>query len=1064
MGLQRLGTSSGASAEQTQQLVEELDKLSDTANSIRDFTKLKASITETGDALRKAKERMAALGAEVDRTDAPTKKLQSSLARAAAEVEKLTKKQNRQQAELQRTSGALRAAGVDTEKLGDAYADLQEEFSGFSRRAGTAADAMKRTAKDGREAAGGVSALERAAGKSAKSLALIASKLALVSGAATAAVKTLATLSGAALFSGALRSAATLEDALTQVQAVSGATADEMVRMKEAAEAGGAATRFSSLEAAQGLGELARATGSAQAAIATLPATLNLAQAAGLGVADAAQIITTTLTQYGLAADQATRVSDILAKEANTTTDNVTALANALSYAAPLAKQLGLDTEQTVAIIGALADQGYRGERAGTALRNVFTEMQDPASNFAKALRDLGIETSDFSEVIEELSKRGKLGQDALLKLDAAARPAIMSLVSDGGAALRQLDTDLRNAAGTAEETARKMGDNLPGAMEAIKDTFDRTRRSLVEPLLEPLRKELFELSDALEAFAQTPEFEEIKGALKDLFVEGAAAARELLENIDFHQLAVDIRNAVGDAKQTIAELRDSLSEIVDTVVIVGRSFQVVFNAVQAGILLVAGSVTKLAAIMAKLGDIQYGASRKFLEFVGILDKSSVKLDEIAGGLNAVANEFGDRFAKNFDEAIAAAQGLARAATGVDASTRGAGEAADAAGESITQLATITVRASAALDGQAAAATGAAAATKAAAGDMQTSAERVKQAFADLGITSQAELNRASESAKRNFEIIRRAVSDGEATVEDARRAFLRYAQAARAAVADSDASAKGRVDAELSVQAAVLQVTDALGTMGEAGRGAGEQVAAGADKAASSLNSASAAAGQAAANTQKMGEATGEAGAQAGKAAKQVDQVSYSMSGLSEAATRAYASLNSWAGTSAWDDLFNNVTHRIQEQKKALDELNGSLDAQLAHLDPLAGELEALRREYDYLDDATLRGTAERIQRLRDEAKRQQEEADRAREQAESQVREAREAEANTRVEPARALDTPAVSKVEVEFKLPGKNLFASASAAEIEYAERIADLVAPRVLQMIERSRSVSIRGNRR
>lgn len=134
--LAKVGDGADVSAEQAQELVAELEKLATTSANIRQYTALKGAIADTGDALEKAKIKLAGLGSEFDRAEKPTKTLEKSLARAAKEVETLTKQQNRQQAELGRTTNSLRAAGVDTNKLGDAYHKLQSEFAGFSSRAG----------------------------------------------------------------------------------------------------------------------------------------------------------------------------------------------------------------------------------------------------------------------------------------------------------------------------------------------------------------------------------------------------------------------------------------------------------------------------------------------------------------------------------------------------------------------------------------------------------------------------------------------------------------------------------------------------------------------------------------------------------------------------------------------------------------------------------------------------------------------------------------------------------------------------------------------------------------
>lgn len=1062
--LDKLSKGSDTAADQAGALVAELEKLASTSNNIKQFTTLKASITETGTALDKAKTRLAELGAEVDRTDKPTVRLQASLKRAATEVENLSKQQNRQQVELQRTAGSLRAAGVDTDNLAEAYDKLQGEFGGFSERAGTAADAMQKTARQGKAAATGVSALDKAAGAGKKSLGEIAAQLTIVSGAATAAIKGLMALSGAALFKGGIASATTLEQALSEVRAVAGATAEEMEALQQAAEAGGAATRFSTLEAAQGLGELARATGSAQSAIEALPATLNLAQAAGLGVADAAQFITTTLTQYGLAAEHASKVSDVLAQAANTTTADVQGLGNALSYAAPLANLLGLDVERTAAIIGTLADQGFRGERAGTALRNVFSEMLDPASAFAKALRDLGIESTDFVEVIEQLGAKGELGQEALLKLDAAARPAILSLVNSGSKALRQLDGDLRNAAGSADETARIMGDNLSGAAEQIRDSFDRTRRSLVEPLLEPLKDELVFLADQLEDFAASPEFEEIKQSLAGMFAEGAAAARDLVENIDFAELSTKIRGAIGEASATITEFKENLGTIIDTVAMVGNAFSLVFNSIQSAILLLAAAISKIVSLVAKLSDGFTAPQRKLFEFFGLIEEGEGSLAEFAGGMNAVADEFGGRFAENLDEAIDAAQRLAgageEAGKASAAALGAAGAAATAAGEAAVRLETVSVSAAAALEAQGAAAGGAADATAAAAGRMEVSSERLKKAFADMGLVSQVELRRAAESAKANFDLIREAVAAGEATAEDARRAFAKYAEAARAAVADSDESARVRVDAELSVHAAVLRVGDAFDAVGGRAVASGEQIAASASTATAALSSVS----QSAATTSKALDQTGSSASSAGANASMAGDGLYDMKlaldGLPPSLIAAYAAMNRFAGTTFWSDNINRITNEFNAQSEALGRLTAKLDEQIEKSSSLDENLKKLKSTYDKLDEAQLRAAAqklEQVERARDQARAEEQQA----REAARRLREEATASAQQQGSGAAGSGNGPVQSAVVTRRI-AVDLTAGDAAATLEIPED-QEAAAVAFMDVLARSRSISTRRRR-
>ena len=163
---------------------------------------------------------------------------------------------------------------------------------------------------------------------------------------------------GVQAFAGVVKGAADLESAMSRVKAATGATAEEMVALKKAAEDAGANTKFTSVEAAGALENLAKAGLSAGDSIAALPAVLHLAQAGDVGLAESAEFVTKAVMGMGLAFTDAGRVADVLALGANATNTSVSGLAQALSYVAPVAQSAGVSLEGTVAMAGKLADAG----------------------------------------------------------------------------------------------------------------------------------------------------------------------------------------------------------------------------------------------------------------------------------------------------------------------------------------------------------------------------------------------------------------------------------------------------------------------------------------------------------------------------------------------------------------------------------------------------------------------------------------------------------------------------------------------------------------------------------
>ncbi|WP_447940098.1 phage tail tape measure protein [Pseudoxanthomonas mexicana] len=1061
-GLLQVAEASAGSADKAGALAAELEKLANTSTNIRNFTRLKATLADTGTALERARQRQRELNAELAAAENPTKKLTRENERAAVQVDRLTKLQNRQQAELARTTNALSKAGVDTENLGRAYADLQGEFAKLGQGAESASGALRKVGNESRGIDGSARKSAGALDKISKGL-LGASQAALTAATALAAVAAVGT---GAFFAGAVKSAATLEDALMEVRAVSGATAAEMEALKAAAEAGATTTRFTALEAAGGLGELARATGSATSAIEALPAALNLAQAAGIGVADAAQFITTTLTQFGLGATQASQVADVLAKAANATTADVRQLGDALTYAAPLAKQLGLDTEDTVAILGALADQGFRGERAGTALRNVFSELLEPSSAFAKALRDLGIESNDFATVIEQLGQSGERGREALQLLDAAARPAILSLVNEGGAGLRQLEADLRNAGGAAEETARQMGQSTNAATDSIAKSFDRARRSLVEPVLEPLRNELLALSLELEQFAKSPEFAEIKDALSELFLESAQAAKALLQEIDFKALAQDIRSFVGEASESMALFRENVGAVVATVETIGDAFSAWFNGFQTVILGAAAAVAKLLQLSLQAAEAFTFLPRKLQEFATGTDDVGRRLDEAIGGLGSVFEEFKARSTSNlfetenaFRDLVGAAELVPGVAGGLDQTADASGRAAKAAGEQ----AAAARDAAAAMDQQGAAAARTADASSAAADQASADAARLKQAFADLGIESQANLQRAAESARKNFDRIREAVGAGKATAEDARRALAAYAQAARAAVSDSTDGSRARVENEIAVQEAILGVNRSLADMGAAGKQAGQQVAGGASQAATALDQTAAAAQRAAQAQEGAGAAATGLASEASGASKAADGLTFSLGELSAAGWEALRS-----ALATQDPLanFGRFARDLSEQQRAWESLRESTDKAAKSLDEYGDRRKELQRQYSFISDAQIDAQIQAEDRIQ---KSKEERIQRDRQAAEAQRQE--DLKRLAVLEEADKLASQSTTRVplsdntlKIELEYPKTSIGGELSAEERRSADRMLVYILPKIMQAIARAKSTTVTSRAR
>jgi TP901 family phage tail tape measure protein len=302
-------------------------------------------------------------------------------------------------------------------------------------------------------------------------------------------VKTEATIAGAALVGigvASVAAAANFDKSMSNVEAVSGATADEMDRLRQAALDAGAATVFSASEAAEAQAELAKAgISTADILSGALTGSLDLAAAGGLGLAEAATIAAQAMNTFGLQGRDVGRIADTLAAGANKSAADVSQLGQALQQSGLVAKQTGLELDDTVGILSAFADRALIGSDAGTSLKTMLQRLTPQSKEAAGAMEALGISAFDASgEFVGLPALAGQL-QTALGKLTPEARASALAVIF-GSDAVRAANvlyelgaegvrdyTDAVNDQGAAGRNAAVQLDNLAGDLEALKGSIE---------------------------------------------------------------------------------------------------------------------------------------------------------------------------------------------------------------------------------------------------------------------------------------------------------------------------------------------------------------------------------------------------------------------------------------------------------------------------------------------------------------------------------------------------------------------------------------------------------------
>lgn len=279
----------------------------------------------------------------------------------------------------------------------------------------------------------------------------------------------------------AVKKFADFDEAISHVAATGDDARGSLDALREAAVEAGARTKYSATEAANAIEQLAKAGVSAKDILAGgLDASLDLAAAGGLEVADAAEIAATTMNQFNLAGSDAGHIADVLAASAGKAMGDVTDMGAAFKYVGPVAAQLGISLEETAGSIAYLAQNGVLGDQAGTSLRGMLTALTSPSKIAKKTMDDLGISLYDAQGAF--IGFDGLAGQlkttmsglteaernEALGRIFGNEQITAARLLYSGGAEAINEWTAKVDDSGYAAETAAIRMDNLKGDVEQL--------------------------------------------------------------------------------------------------------------------------------------------------------------------------------------------------------------------------------------------------------------------------------------------------------------------------------------------------------------------------------------------------------------------------------------------------------------------------------------------------------------------------------------------------------------------------------------------------------------------
>lgn len=325
-------------------------------------------------------------------------------------------------------------------------------------------------------------------------------------------------------FKVAIDKAAQLDKRLSYTNAIMNTTTENAEKIRKKVIQLGQDSAYTANEVADGFTELAKAGASTEQLLGGVgDAMITLGQSADIALDDAAKALVSISATYGLQANQASHIADVIQGAANAAIIEVSDMAVSFKYAGGVAAQLGVSLEDTATSISILGNAGIKGSTAGTSLRRILLQLTPRTLKAAAAMKDLGILTKEGSNQFydakgnaKSLSDIFQLLQDKTKDLTAEQRQEAFATIFGDRAINSALALSKAGAKGfeeyskaiaktSAAEIAAKRLDNLAGAIEILKGTLDSAFIAAGTPAQKPVTELVRAITKLVNVFNHLP-------------------------------------------------------------------------------------------------------------------------------------------------------------------------------------------------------------------------------------------------------------------------------------------------------------------------------------------------------------------------------------------------------------------------------------------------------------------------------------------------------------------------------------------------------------------------------
>nr|UWG81612.1 MAG: minor tail protein [Bacteriophage sp.] len=288
---------------------------------------------------------------------------------------------------------------------------------------------------------------------------------------------------------------------MSEVSAISGATGEDFEKLEACAREYGATTVFSASNAAEALKYMSLAGWDADQSTSALGGVLNLAAASGMELGAASDMVTDYLSAFAMEAGDAAYFADLLSYAQSHSNTTAEALGEAYKNCAANLNAAGQDVETVTSLLEGMANQGYKGSEAGTAMaaimRDITNGMKDGAIKIGEtsvAVMDAQGNFRDLTDILTEVeaATNGMGDAERAVALSstftADSTKGLNLILNEGMDNIAGYEEELRGASGSAEEMANIMNDNLSGDVAAMNSAFEELGLKIYDALENKLR------------------------------------------------------------------------------------------------------------------------------------------------------------------------------------------------------------------------------------------------------------------------------------------------------------------------------------------------------------------------------------------------------------------------------------------------------------------------------------------------------------------------------------------------------------------------------------------------